>query len=777
MFGFLRSRFLSLLAIEWLWLVVVLPCVCLMLTSTSSIKLLDNFIYDRLLSQHVQAVDSRIAMIDIDERSLEKIGVWPWPRTTHAQLLNQLHLAQPKSVLLDVILTEPDEQPSHDVALSNALKQFEHIALPALLLPKGEVTVDSHSQFNEVLPIPILAQNAQVGHVLAQPDDDNVVRRIYLSLNSHQTTFPALAAQASLLVDNPTNADTTRSNPSQLIPFIAPGGSYIRVPYVDVLEGRVSAEDLFKNRYVLIGARVSGLGDQYVTPFGTMSGVDIQATILDGLLNNRSIKTLGSVEMALLQIAPIVLLLVGFVWLNERYHLLLLLVAVAVFGFLIAAALWYLGIWLPPASTGLMLLLAYLLWSWRRLSAAMRYFDGEIRLMMQSPSQLRTLLMHVSPSTYSKHTSHRRSLTTLIQQVGDLQHFMTYSLLQAQPMAMLVFEPSGVIVLSNQKAQHMVPNMWPELSEAVTVERLFAWLEPSSSTWVGWRDAPNYAWLNGVEVKVSVTNKVYQTQTAQVQMEGVGAVWLLSFVDLTQERETQRNYQELIEFLSHDMRTPLVNILSLVQLHAHDETQISKTEMTTEVKHNVHRALTFAENMVLLAHAKTGDYAYSELNLAPIVSLAIGQVWAQAKQKDIQLEWLPVSDELSEQCWLNADGELIERVIINVLTNAIRYSPEHSKVSIVLNIPDQTHVLCCISDQGCGMTELQTQRLMQGEVVSDSSRTHVDAAGSMGIGFSMVRAIMHRHGGWVKVQSRIGFGSCVTLGFKRLLETDNVDDA
>lgn len=754
-----HSRVFSLLFVEWLWLVLLLPALCLWLSSTSSIRLVDNFVYDRLISSHSQPVDKNIVLIDIDERSLNQIGAWPWPRTTHAQLLNTLNQASPKSVLFDVIFTEPGPNPAHDQALADALKKIEHVALPVMLLPKNALSISEESEFNVKMPIPVLAKSAHLGHIMAQPDSDNVLRQLYLSLKTPQLEYLSLSQQAALL--------TSPQHEKINIPFIAPTGSYASVSYVDVLNNKVP-DELFQNRYVLIGARAAGLGDSYSTPFGQMSGVEIQATVLDGLINQRSIRTLPFPLEPIVLIVPIILLLLGFIRLNERHHLTLLVCLLLVHAMLIAISLWWRGIWIPPVATWNVLLLTYIVWSWRRLSAAMRYFDGEIRLIAQSPNQLRSLLMHLSPTSTAAtmKTTPKRSLETLIKQVGDLQHFITYSLLQAQPMPMLVFSDEGEIILSNQKSQGIIN----ETLDTQSIQSFFARLDESSPTWAQWHEESNYLWLDGVEVKSQVDGQtIYKIQVTPVKMDSSNEMWLLGFVDLTQERETQRQNAELVQFLSHDLRTPLVNVLALLQLHAEDAVEISKASMMTKIDQSIHRALTLAENLVFLSHAKAGSYCLMELNLAHIAPQAVELVSAQAQQKNIRLILKPVSTELSERCWVNIDGDLIERALINVLTNAIRYSPENREVTIEINEVDDTHVSCDITDQGIGMVESQIQKLMDGQrLVANPDYTDIDAAGSMGIGFSMIRIIMQRHGGWVKISSKLGQGTKISLVFPRL---------
>lgn len=298
-----NTRFLSLLLREWLVLLLVLPVFCVWLSSIYSVKLLDNFVYDRLLAGHIQPVDPRIVIVEIDDKSLAEQGAWPWPRSTHAQLLSHIADAKPRSVLVDLIFAEPARREEDDVLLREALQKIPQVALPVMLIPQGSKSIEQgNTAYTEVLPIDALAQHAALGHIMAQADADNVLRRMDDVIATDKHNWPALSVQASLT--KPVAGRT-------LIPYIAPVGSYPRVSYADVLAGRVP-DDVFANRFVLLGAGAAGLGDQYATPFGTMTGIEIQAVMMDALLNERVIRSVDGVWAWVLMVLPIVLLLFGF---------------------------------------------------------------------------------------------------------------------------------------------------------------------------------------------------------------------------------------------------------------------------------------------------------------------------------------------------------------------------------------------------------------------------------------------------------------------------------
>ena len=68
----------------------------------------DNLLYDAQLSLWTRPVPDDIIIIAIDDESLNDLGRWPWPRSTHARLINKLNLEAPRAIGLDIIFSEPD---------------------------------------------------------------------------------------------------------------------------------------------------------------------------------------------------------------------------------------------------------------------------------------------------------------------------------------------------------------------------------------------------------------------------------------------------------------------------------------------------------------------------------------------------------------------------------------------------------------------------------------------------------------------------------------------
>jgi len=152
----------------------------------------DNALLDRLATSSARPATDDVLIVAIDDRSLAEAGRWPWDRAKMAQLLDRLTAAGAKSVLLDVLYTEPGS-PQSDQALAQAMARARNVALPFGLTPAEGRT----GGFDTVPPIPDLAaQTVATGHVAITPDADGTVRRLALTfMDTSGTKYRHLAAE------------------------------------------------------------------------------------------------------------------------------------------------------------------------------------------------------------------------------------------------------------------------------------------------------------------------------------------------------------------------------------------------------------------------------------------------------------------------------------------------------------------------------------------------------------------------------------------------------
>ena len=736
---------------EWLWVgLLLLPLTAVL--SLSQNLAFSHFLYDRLSRLSPLPVDPRILLVTIDDRSLEALGRWPWPRSVHAELLERLSAAQPRGVLFDVIFSEPEAAGSGDERLAQALCRAGNVVLPLL----REGVPRFATALAEIEPIEPLRRCARaVGHINVEADNDGVVRGVYLRegpVRQPREQLAWLAYQMALPVAErppmPGTADISEQHGWQrqsaiLVPFIA--GGFPSVPYISVLRGEVPAE-LLRDRLILVGATAPGLGDRYVTPVseqaGTTAGVEIQANLLNGLLQQRSIVALAPLSGMLLSVLAVALLLGGLL-VRARYALWLTLGSMAAV-LLAAWGLLRFGLWWSPAASLSGFLLAYLIWNWRRLSAVLAYFGWELARLNDEPKVLPERRRPVVP----KGDVLQGRIAALEQALGrtrDTRRFMADGL-ECLPVATLITDTWGQVLLANRSAREL-------LGPALVGED---WLECLAGLGFPGMDGPARPALTELlsqEFRDSRQRALHLDLAPLRSTEDEVAVgWLFSLADLSLAREAEQQRATLLRFLSHDLRAPHSAILALleVQRAEHDDAPLYR-----QIEQQVRRALGLTEAFVQLAKAESEAYTFEPVLFAMLVLDAFDQVAPLAQLKGIELRHR--LDEVDEGLvW--ADASLLTRALFNLLENAIKYSPSGTCVSLDVKVADN-QLSCSIRDQGRGIGVEELPQLF------DPYKRFASSASTegLGLGLSMVKAVIDRHDGRIHCASAEGQGTTFTL--------------
>jgi adenylate cyclase len=287
--------------------------------------------YDIIL-RSVSAVppDGRVVVVDIDERSLQSVGQWPWRRSVIGQLVSNIRGAGAAAVALDVLLAEPERTPaggeSTDRTLASALGDGRVVLGYAMTFEPGgnaappcadrplslpiryEREEDGEPFFaatNIICSLPQLAAAAGAsGFLNAAPDSDGILRRVPLLLELNGRVYPslALAAVAVATGAKPTALQVANLQAARLVlddrEIPLDGKSHLLVryrgpkrtfPYVsaaDIMTGR-TAPDAFAGKVVFIGTTALGTREVVATPLDTLfAGVEVHATVADNLLRH-----------------------------------------------------------------------------------------------------------------------------------------------------------------------------------------------------------------------------------------------------------------------------------------------------------------------------------------------------------------------------------------------------------------------------------------------------------------------------------------------------------
>ncbi|MEK7475676.1 MAG: adenylate/guanylate cyclase domain-containing protein [Candidatus Coatesbacteria bacterium] len=260
-----------------------------------------------------------VVIVAIDNESFDEMtessGRWPWPRSTHGKVINQIMKGKPKVIVFDVLFTEEDtKHPLEDPALAAACRKAGCVILGAELVH----VVDRAFESDELkLPIKIL-RNAilEPGLVNTPQDSDAFVRRAQLYKKIHEERYYSLAAEAlrkylgvgrgeintelGRMEFGPDRVIPLDSREMMLINYCGGAKTFKTIPYYQVYKGMTDPQ-VFKDAIVFVGATAIDLHDTFHVPFswtplaedrmaGQMPGVEIHANVIDTILNKRFIR-------------------------------------------------------------------------------------------------------------------------------------------------------------------------------------------------------------------------------------------------------------------------------------------------------------------------------------------------------------------------------------------------------------------------------------------------------------------------------------------------------
>ena len=779
---------------------LLLPPVLWWLQRAPGLAQADLAMYDWAIGHGRPDPSLDVLVVGIDERSLGALGPWPWPRSVHARLLEQLALQAPRAVLLDLFLDSHSQNPDDDQRLARALAQVP-VYLPLRYVDAAEAETGETPGFQK--PLPMFAQNARaVGHAVITTDADGMTRRMNLVEGTPGAMKPYVGWQmANALAGStaPASGIAAPATPGRDgwqtqgpfgIPFAGPAGTWRTVSYASVLSGEVPPE-LLRGKVVLIGALADArLGDQMAVagagPVMQFSGIELHANAFDALRHGRVVTFADGVGLLLWTALPVWLALTLFLW-AARHALQVAFALGAACLTVSLGVLWRQHLWLPPAAPLLGIALAYFLWSWRRLDALLRFFRERVAALNAVPAGAFEPEPQAFVQAWDSVEAQTGALDGAITRITQMQALLAAGLWH-MPVAVLVCSDAGTIVQSNAAARSLLLGTLPSETFAddplrsSTVREV---LQQTTCESPPPQPEPDMAehWSNELYAeRTATTGNVFRGRAAPLaDAHGRVTAWMVVLRDLTSERRAEREREQWLSFMSHDMRTPQINILGMLDLHAGDANGVDPGRLTAGVRREAERSLALADGFIDLIQARLHTYRFAETPAGAVALDAVDQVWAHATASGIAL----TTRLEAEDAMLWADLALLTRAIVNLLRNAIRHSAAGSTIDLCVSTTDAGttpgRVLVAVRDQGEGMTSQQMKSLLQ-PTEPGLLATHAGVpaspgtARSHGIGLAIVRAVVERHGGLLQGFSAPGVGTTFVLDLPLHLSESGIED-
>jgi signal transduction histidine kinase len=253
---------------------------------------------------------------------------------------------------------------------------------------------------------------------------------------------------------------------------------------------------------------------------------------------------------------------------------------------------------------------------------------------------------------------------------------------------------------------------------------------------------------------------------AVVIATAAGAAWrhLLVRKELVEAEEGRARYQQTIQFVTHEMRTPLTAIQGSSELISRygSMPEAKRKQMAEMINAESKRLARMISTFLSVERLSDGE---SELkrdrfSLETLVDRCATRARVLADNKEIEIVTAHIPEAI-----LTGDEELMEYAVYNLLTNAVKYSSPHTRVTVYGDDGGSDRVRLSVRDQGMGMDKKEVGRIF--EKFYRTKRAEQSGEAGTGIGLSIVEKIVTEHGGTIHVESEPGKGSTFTLTLRR----------
>jgi len=319
-------------------------------------KIIDNALFGQVTINRDNYDTPDPILIDIDDKSLEALGRWPWPRHLHAEMINLLAQADAQTIGYNIAFVDPDyNEPLNDERLRQAIENASNIVLP--IFGENGVTVYPFRNSQTLT-------GSSFGHVEIDVDSDGRVRRTYLKAGIDEPTWPAFGLA---MLDNSAILDTffpgTRAphhrmgvnkkwsrDREVLIPRPPKPVSFEHFSFIDVLEKGIPS-NVFKDRPVFVGIQAAGLEARFLLAgdpnLHMVSGTVLHANVYQALAQHAVLTPILPIWGLCYALILTALLYITFILLNKSVVIRSLSAVLSILFLALPPTAIYFGYWLP----------------------------------------------------------------------------------------------------------------------------------------------------------------------------------------------------------------------------------------------------------------------------------------------------------------------------------------------------------------------------------------------------------------------------------------------
>ena len=707
---------------------------------------LDKVLFDvasRLFGHHAS---QQVAVIHIDGKTLREYGTDGLTARTGALLE---HLDQAASITLDYTLAadaHTDELAAviarnRRVVLPVSASVLEHQAdaLPSVLrvqaagLGQRHVTVGHYGVVNGFVPYMPLAQGECPNIVL---------EAIRVAGAQHVRDQPLVHLRSYALSIAPTRKDAV----------LVMMGDPERIPqysFADVIESKVPA-DVFAGRMVFVG---DAIGEDAGFQISALNMDAVSRAQLDALMAEAVVSGNMASELPGVVAVPIYLAIaLGMVLIcalipGRWMHVAALgwIVVMFVFPMLLLAVFHrWLGLGLLPV----VCVLIYTHFAWERLHRTQNLLRREI-------DKLRDITAAIgganepTQALVSGGNDPLRQIRDAMREIRALQSTFV-GMINQLPYPVFVVTDGNISVWNAKAADVLVEPLDGQAVSLPEVQRLVA------EHCRGEESASTEVMLGGREHMLLYVPYASVDTSLHSAVTEVCASYLVCLIDIAGIKEGVTHDKLALRHIAHDLRSPLSTILSLIEERAEGQRRETPHDRAflDDLRRQADYSLRVAKDFLQLSRAEQiRRDSFAPVALLDIAAEAIDQLWPTAENKSIEL----IGPECDlEDTLLLGNADMLIRALVNVIDNALKYSPPHTAITVRIVDEGVDGMVLHVIDQGIGITQADLQHLFDPFFQVAGKRE-----GDMGVGLGLpfVKTVIERHGGSISVVSQLGQGT------------------
>jgi len=237
---------------------------------------------------------------------------------------------------------------------------------------------------------------------------------------------------------------------------------------------------------------------------------------------------------------------------------------------------------------------------------------------------------------------------------------------------------------------------------------------------------------------------------------------MIVFHDVTRLKKLEKVKEDFVANVTHEIRTPLTAIIGYLETIKNGAiVNIDETKKFVDIILNqAERLNRLVEDLLTLSHIELKElkFNFENVSINAAITNVISLVEAKAKEKKITIH----NNVRENFPMIRADKDKLTQIFVNILDNAVKFTPESGRITIVAKEAD-AYTAVSISDTGIGVPRDEIQRLGERFYRVDRSRSR--DLGGTGLGLSIVKHLMIAHGGRMEIESELGRGTTVSLLF------------